>query len=237
MSPDLRTYVAERWLSAYSVSVDAAHTLTPLGCRSENVRAKARSAPGHAPGERYGVRVPDTRVRDERARRERAMSSRSTRVTFVLSGGGSLGAVQAGMLHALYENGVKPDMIVGTSAGAINGAFIASRAQSVDTALELAAIWRGLRRGDVFPLRPLSGLLGFLGSHDHVVPQSGLRSLVGAHLQRERLEDMLIPLHVVAVDVISGEELLLSSGPAQAAVLASAAIPGVLPPVEWEERG
>jgi NTE family protein len=155
---------------------------------------------------------------------------------FVLSGGGSLAAIQAGMLHALYERGIAPDMIVGTSAGAINGAFIASRPQTETTAQELAAIWRGLRRSRVFPLRPLSGLLGFLGSHDHLVPQSGLRSLVTEHLQHQRLEQMPIALHVVAVDVVSGQELLLSSGPALAAVLASAAIPGVLPPVAWQDR-
>jgi NTE family protein len=140
------------------------------------------------------------------------------------------------MLRALYERGIAPDMIVGTSAGAINGAFIASRPQTETTADELGDIWRGLRRGRVFPLRPLTGLLGFVGSQDHLVPQSGLRSLVTEHLQRERLEQMPIALHVVAVDVISGEELLLSSGPVLSAVLASAAIPGVLPPVAWEDR-
>lgn len=164
------------------------------------------------------------------------MSPRSGRVAFVLSGGGSLGAIQVGMLRALYERGITPDLIVGTSAGAINGAFIASRPQTGATADELAAIWRGLQRGQVFPLRPLVGLLGFLGSHDHLVPQSGLRSLITAHLRHERLEQMPVPLHVVAVDVVTGEELLLSQGPALAAVLASAAIPGVLPPVAWEDR-
>jgi NTE family protein len=164
------------------------------------------------------------------------VSSESGRVAFVLSGGGSLGAIQVGMLRALYEHGITPELIVGTSAGAINGAFIASRPPTETTADELAAIWRGLRRGRVFPLHPLSGLLGFLGSHDHLVPQSGLRSLVSEHLKQERLELMPIPLHVVAVDVITGEELLLSSGSTLAAVLASAAIPGVLPPVAWEDR-
>ncbi len=155
---------------------------------------------------------------------------------FVLSGGGSLGAVQVGMLRALYERGVVPDLIVGTSAGAVNGAFIASRPQTVATADALAGIWDRLRRGRVFPVRPLTGLLGFTGLQDHLVPQSGLRSLVREHLQHERLEQMPIPLHVVAVDVTSGEELLLSKADALTAVLASAAIPGVLPPVQWAGR-
>src|SRR5438067_2143532 len=106
------------------------------------------------------------------------MRSPSDRVVFVLSGGASLGAVQVGMLHALYERGVVPELIVGTSVGAINGAFIAERPQTVATATDLAGVWRQLHRGKVFPLNPLVGLLGFLGTRDHLVPQSGLRTLV-----------------------------------------------------------
>jgi len=87
------------------------------------------------------------------------------RTAFALSGGASLGAIQVGMLRALYERGIAPDLIVGTSAGAMNGAFIASRPQTVATADALATVWRDLRRGQVFPLNPLTGLLGFLHRH------------------------------------------------------------------------
>ena len=72
------------------------------------------------------------------------------------------------MLRALYERDIEPDLIVATSAGAINGAFIVARPQRVETADELAAIWRKVRRGQVFPLNPLSGLLGFLGTRAHM---------------------------------------------------------------------
>jgi NTE family protein len=157
-------------------------------------------------------------------------------VAFVLSGGASLGAIQVGMLRGLYERGVIPDVIVATSAGALNGAFIASRPQTVATADALAEVWRELRRGQVFPLNPLTGLLGFLGARDHLVPESGLRRLIARHVQRDELEDLPIPLHVVAVDVISGEELRLSRGPVLDAVLASAAVPAVLAPVPWQGR-
>jgi NTE family protein len=157
-------------------------------------------------------------------------------VAFVLSGGASLGAVQVGMLRALYERDIAPDVIVGTSAGALNGAFIASRPQTTATADALAAVWRGLRRGQVFPLNPLTGLFGFLGARDHLVPDSGLRRLIASHVEVERLEAMAIPLHVVAVDIVSGEELRLSRGPLVEAVLASAAIPAVLPHVRWGDR-
>jgi NTE family protein len=157
-------------------------------------------------------------------------------IAFVLSGGASLGAIQVGMLRALYERGIAPELLVGTSAGAINGAFIASRPQTVETADALGEIWRGLRRGQVFPLNPLTGLLGFLGSRDHLVPDSALRRLIGRHVGHERLEQMPLPLHVVAVDVITGQELRLSSGAVVDAVMASAAIPAVLPPVSWDDR-
>lgn len=162
--------------------------------------------------------------------------ARSRSTAFVLSGGASLGAVQVGMLLALYERGVRPDLVVGTSVGAVNGAFIASRPPTPETARELASVWRRTRRGQVFPVRPLRGLSGFLGSSNHLVPDSGLRRLVQACVGRARLEDLPIPLHVVAVDVLTGEEVLLSAGRAVDAVLASAAIPGVLPPVRWEGR-
>lgn len=157
-------------------------------------------------------------------------------VAFVLSGGASLGAVQVGMLHALYERAIAPDLIVGTSAGAINGAFIASRPQTVATADALAAVWRGVRRTKTFPLNPLTGVLGLLGTQGHLVGDGGLRRLIGPHLQCSALEQTAIPLHVIAVDVLSGDEIRLSRGPLLDAVLASSAIPGVFPPVDWEQR-
>lgn len=140
------------------------------------------------------------------------------------------------MLHALYERRIAPDFIVAASAGALNGAFAASRPQTVTTADDLAEIWIALRRGTVFPLNPLTGLLGFAGRRSHMVPDSGLRELVEHHLTSERLEDLPIPLHVIATDVRTGSEVRLSEGPLVDAILASAAIPGVLPGVDWHGR-
>ncbi len=155
---------------------------------------------------------------------------------FVLSGGASLGAVQAGMLRALYEREIAPDLIVASSVGALNGAFIASRPASVETAEELAEIWRGLGRGRVFPLNPLTGFLGFFGGRDHLVSDRGLRELLDDNLQFSRLERAPVPLHVMTTDLLSGREYRISSGDALSAVLASAAIPGVFPAVEWDGR-
>ncbi len=139
------------------------------------------------------------------------------------------------MLLGLAEADVVPDLIVGTSVGAVNGGWIASR-PDVEGIRALASLWRSLTRRDVFPTRPTTGLLGFLGRRRNLVPSSGLRSLVEHHIGFERLEHAPIPLHVVATDVLSGDDVLLSSGDAVDAILASAAIPGVFPPVSVEGR-
>jgi NTE family protein len=166
------------------------------------------------------------------------MPARRRRPTtaFVLSGGASLGAIQVGMLRALYERGITPDLIVGTSVGALNAAFVASRPPTVGTADALGEVWRGLRRGRLFPVDPLTGLLGLAGARDHLVPGRALRGVVSRHLEFDRLEDAPVPLHVIATDVLTGEEVRLSRGPALDAVMASAAIPGVLPTVDWDGR-
>jgi NTE family protein len=155
-------------------------------------------------------------------------------VAFVLSGGASLGAIQAGQLRALYERGIAPELIVGTSAGAVNGAYIASRRPTPETADSLAGIWRSLKTFQVFPPGPATALMALLGRRDHLIANSGLRALIGTYLQFKRLEDALIPLHVIATDIRTGRERRLSHGEAQAAVLASAAIPGVYPAVRFD---
>jgi NTE family protein len=144
--------------------------------------------------------------------------------------------MQVGMLHVLYEQGIAPDLLVGTSAGALNAAYVASRPQTVATAERLARVWRGLRRDDIFPINPRTLIGGLTNQRSHLVPDSGLRRLVARHLQFERLEDAGVPLHLVAFDLLTGHEVCLSDGPAVDAVLAAAAIPGVLPAVRRGDR-
>ncbi|OBJ87432.1 alpha/beta hydrolase [Mycobacterium gordonae] len=154
---------------------------------------------------------------------------------FVLSGGASLGSIQVGMLLGLAEVGITPDLIVGTSVGAVNGAWVASR-PDVAGITALADLWRSLSRDDVFPTRPITGLLGFLGWRSNLVPPTRLRRILMEHLGFSRLEDAPIPLHVVGTDVLSGQDVLLSSGDAVDAIAASAAIPAIFPPVTIDGR-
>ena len=146
---------------------------------------------------------------------------------FVLSGGASLGAIQVGMLQALDAEGIRPDMVIGTSVGAVNGAWVAS-GRPVS---QLTDVWHSLRSRQIFPVRPLVGLRGFLGRGSFLVPNSGLRRLLTAHMSFHRLEDAAIPFSVIVTDVSTGHEVRLDRGPAIEAILASAAIPGVFPPV------
>ncbi|MDQ1674079.1 MAG: hypothetical protein QOC98_2641 [Frankiaceae bacterium] len=155
---------------------------------------------------------------------------------FVLTGGGSLGAVQVGMLQALADQKVEPDLLIGTSAGALNAAFIADSGFGAASLAELEHIWAGLRRSDVFPLRPARALAALVGAAPSLCADHGLRHLLDRHLGFERLEDARIPLHVVTTDILSGQEVLLSRGDAVDAVLASAAIPAVFPSVEIDGR-
>jgi NTE family protein len=182
--------------------------------------------------------MSSTTVTPIRRRRPRQRAARRRRpyTAFVLSGGASLGALQVGMLDALYERGVVPDLLVATSVGAVNAAFVASRPQTPETAEELARVWRRLRREDLFPVS-LSALVGGLrGQRDHLVPDRSLRLQLRRHLQFDDLAEAAVPLHVVAFDVIEGREVLLSEGPAHDAIAAASALPGIFPPVLIGER-
>ncbi len=162
-------------------------------------------------------------------------AERNRRVAFVLSGGGSLGAVQIGMLQALLEKGIRPDFLVGTSVGAINAAWVAGRPDH-DGILELADIWLGLRRRNVFPISPLTSAAGLLGRSNHFIPNQNLRLILERYVPFKRIEEAAVPLHVVATDLKSGRAAVLTSGPAIPALLASCAIPGVFPPVTIGRR-
>ena len=155
---------------------------------------------------------------------------------FVLSGGGSLGAVQVGMLQALSAQGIEPDLLVGTSAGAVNATWVAAHGMSRASLDRLASVWTGLRRRDVFPLDVRAALSGLLGRSPAVISPDNLRRIVTAHADVVSLDQARIPVHLVAADLLSGEVVPISTGSPVTGVLASAAIPGIFPPVPRDGR-
>jgi NTE family protein len=146
-----------------------------------------------------------------------------TKTALVLAGGGSFGAVQVGMLKALVAAGVGVDLVVGSSVGAINGAYFAGT-PTVQGMKQLEKIWFGIRRQDVFPVSWRS-LFGFARRRDFLVGSHGIRGLVETNLPYRNLEDAEIPIHVVTTDVLSGRPVVLSKGNAADAIVASTAIP------------
>lgn len=156
-------------------------------------------------------------------------------VAFVLQGGGSLTAPQVGMLRALTEAGITPDLIVGSSAGALNAVAFASN-PTLAGLDELQALWLSLNRKRVAPFSART-LLGVLrGRGDALVPNTALREMIeGAHVAT-RLENTRIAAHTVATDVSTGEAVVLSSGDTVSALLASCAFPGLYPPIRVNGR-
>lgn len=153
---------------------------------------------------------------------------------FVLSGGAALGAAQAGMLETLGHAGVVPDLVLGTSAGAINAAFFAHQ-PTAEGAQALAEIWQSLTSGEVFGTtthRALNLLRGRTGLSS---PQR-LRAVIADNLPSPRIEDAPTPFGAVTTHMGTGAAVLHRSGSAVEILLASAAIPGVFPPVELTEE-
>jgi len=165
----------------------------------------------------------------------RAASARERPVTaFVLSGGGNQGVGQVGMLRALLERGHLPDVVIGTSVGALNGAVIATdpTLESVD---RLEHVWLGLRGEDVFPGSALRRAWNLLRRDDHLIPNDGLRAVIAAAGPAATFEELQVPLRVIATDLITGNEHVFVRGPLHEALLGSAALPGIFPPVNYND--
>jgi NTE family protein len=151
------------------------------------------------------------------------------KTAFVFSGGGSLGAIQVGMLRVLLSHGLRPDFVVGASVGAINASYFAS-APDAECVARLEQIWCGLRRGDIFPFT-LTSAFGLIRRRGYIVDPGKLRRVVETNLPCSRIEDAKIPLHIMATTQ-QGIGIRLSSGSVVDAILASTAIPGVFPAVD-----
>jgi NTE family protein len=155
------------------------------------------------------------------------------RVAFVLSGGGNQAVSQVGMLRALTERGIVPDVVVGTSAGALNGSVVAT-APTQESVEHLADVWLSIRTGQVFPGNRFARAWNVLTRDDHLFENDGLREIIAAAAPAETFDQMRLPFRVVATDLHSGEEVVLAAGPVEPALLGSTAIPGLFPPIEHD---
>lgn len=158
----------------------------------------------------------------------------NAKTALVLAGGGSYGAVQVGMLKALAAPGLDIDFVVGSSVGAINGAYYAGT-PTVEGVRQLEMLWRGMTRNDIFPVNWRS-LLSFVRRRDFLVDAKGIRALVKLHLPFENLEDAAIPVYVIATNVLSGGSVVISKGNAADAIAASTSIPVAFAPVRIGEQ-
>jgi len=156
------------------------------------------------------------------------------KTAFVLAGGGSFGAIQVGMLQSLAAHGVAADMVVGSSVGALNGAFYAGD-PTLDGVQRLAGIWRGLTRHDVFPMSWRT-VLSFLWHRDFLISHDGIRTLIEDHIPYRNLEEAKLPVHIVTTDIVTGDSVVLSQGSTAEAIVASTAIPGAFSPIRYKDR-
>jgi NTE family protein len=157
------------------------------------------------------------------------------RTAFVLSGGGNQGVSQVGMLRALLERGIVPDVVVGTSAGALNGAGICF-APNLTGVAQLASVWEQLRSDQVFPGGKIHRAWNVVRRGTHLFGSEGLEALIHHSTPARQFSDLEVPLRVIATDLDTGEEVVLVRGPLKPALLASTALPGVFPIVHHDGR-
>jgi NTE family protein len=152
-------------------------------------------------------------------------------IAFVLGGGGGpLGAHEVGMLRALIERGIRPDLVLGTSVGAINGVAVAADPSPAGVE-RLTEMWSAIDRSDVFGGSVLGRLATLARTRTHLHDGESLRALLTDGLPVGRIEELAVPFQCVAACIERASEHWFDAGPVVDAVLASAAVPGLLPPV------
>ena len=150
---------------------------------------------------------------------------------FVLGGGGVLGAVEVGMLRALFEREINPDLILGTSVGALNGAVVA-RDPSPAALDRLTELWRSTSEGghEVYGDRRLRTVRRAVSTGTHIYSAGPLKKRLALELGHVTFEELPIRFQVCAASIERAAEHWFDSGPVVDAVMASAAVPGLLPP-------
>lgn len=163
--------------------------------------------------------------------RQRSASEPAVANALVLSGGGSLGAIQVGAVRALAQAGIRPDVYIGCSVGALNAAFLA---MDPDPARidQLEALWLSLDRTDVFPSSRRSVATHVIRGDAHLYEADGLHALVRRWVPTGDLARTQVPCHVVTTDLGTGAPCWWTGGDPHQVLIASASLPGLFPPVD-----
>ncbi|QKE83032.1 patatin-like phospholipase family protein [Arthrobacter sp. NEB 688] len=149
---------------------------------------------------------------------------------FVLGGGGVLGATQVGMVRALAEAGVVPDLVLGTSIGALNGAFVAADPTPAGAA-RLAEVWEAVVREGVFVENPVRQAARAARSRTHLLSNAPLRHVIDAYLPVSTFEELAVPFQCVAARIEDSSAAWFDTGGLTWPVVASCSVPGLFPPV------
>lgn len=154
------------------------------------------------------------------------------RTAFVLGGGGLLGAVEVGMLRALLERDVVPDLVLGTSVGALNGLVVAS--DPTPNAVErLVSLWDAVASSnEVYADPPWKQLGRAVRTGTHLHSSRPLRERLAAEFGATTFADLSVTFQCCAASIERATEHWFTDGPVVPAVIASAAVPGLLPPAE-----
>ncbi len=158
-------------------------------------------------------------------------TERPCEVALVLGGGGILGAHEVGMLRALAESGVEPDLVLGTSVGAINGALFAADPTAAGVQ-RLTELWTQTNLSDLSAGALLRRVTTLARSGTHLESLDAARARLRQALPVERVEDLALPFQCVAASIEQAAEHWFDHGPLADVVLASCAVPGILPPVK-----
>jgi NTE family protein len=158
------------------------------------------------------------------------MGSDST-TAFVLGGGGRLGAAEVGMLSALLSAGIAPDLVLGTSIGAINGVAVAQD-PSPDGVAQLRSLWAEVERSGMFGGSVVDRVRHIAATRTSLHSNEPLRRLLDRVVGDRRIEDLAVRFQCVAACIETAEATWFDSGPVTDRVLASCAVPGLLPSVE-----
>ena len=142
-----------------------------------------------------------------------------------------MGAYEVGMLRGLLEEGIRPDLVVGTSVGALNGAAVAA-SPTLEMVGRLRDVWLSVDEDKIFGGSLIAGARNLVRSRTHLHSSRPLRGLIADLVPVSTFEELAVPFQCVAASVERAEEHWFNEGPLADAVLASAAVPGVYPPVE-----